>query len=332
MGYSQLSGDVGEASGVGILAFKYSKLPEMYRGLTAIFLSLTPLLCAAFQDPQIRVEVEAVNLLIAVTDKHGRFVTDLGRDRFEVKEDGVLQEITNFSHQTDLPLLIALVIDTSSSVRLKLDFEKRAATNFLYSLMRPQDRALLVEFDSGVSLRHDFTHRPGDIAREIRALRAGGGTALVDALYVVAREKMTESEARNTAVVLSDGRDLNSQRSVEEALRMSHRSGVVIYAIGTTRFGADRDEKGEELLESLAESTGGRVFFPYSSERLSQAFELIDEELRSQYSLTYMPKNKSKDGKFRRIEIKISKGKGLRVRHRTGYFAPSDTTGPLDSR
>ena len=295
----------------------------MYRSLTALFLSFTLLLCAAFQDPQIRVEVEAVNLLIAVTGKHDRFVTNLGKDRFEVREDGVLQQITNFSHQTDLPLLIALVIDTSSSVRLKLDFEKRAATDFLYSLMRPQDRALLLEFDSGVSLRHDFTHRPGDIAREIRALRAGGGTALVDALYAVAGEKMTESGSRNIALVLSDGRDLNSQRTVKEALQMSHRSGVVIYAIGTTRFGADQDTKGEELLEYLANSTGGRVFFPYSIERLGQAFELIDEELRSQYNLTYMSSNKSKDGKFRKIEVKISKGKGLRVRHRTGYFAPS---------
>ena len=282
------------------------------------------MLCSGFQNTQIRIGVEAVNILVAVTNKKGKFVTNLSRNQFEIREEGVIQEITNFDHETNLPLFIALIIDTSSSVRLKLDFEKQAATNFIYSLMRPVDRALLAEFDTGVSLRHDVTSRPGAIANEIKRLKAGGGTALIDALYVVSREKMTSSSRRNTAVILSDGRDLNSKKTVEEALRMVHQSGVVVYSIGTTRFGANGYIRGEEMLRTLSESTGGRVFLPYSAGKLSQAFELIDEELRSRYSLTYTPINKDKDGKFRKIEVRVSNGGKVNLRYRKGYFAPSE--------
>tara|TARA_B100000949_G_scaffold216275_1_gene213037 strand:- start:71 stop:961 length:891 start_codon:yes stop_codon:yes gene_type:complete len=296
----------------------------MNRQLLVFFLIACFLLCSGFQNTQIRIGVEAVNILVAVTNKKGKFVTNLSRNQFEIREEGVIQEITNFDHETNLPLFIALIIDTSSSVRLKLDFEKQAATNFIYSLMRPVDRALLAEFDTGVSLRHDVTSRPGAIANEIKRLKAGGGTALIDALYVVSREKMTSSSRRNTAVILSDGRDLNSKKTVEEALRMVHQSGVVVYSIGTTRFGANGYIRGEEMLRTLSESTGGRVFLPYSAGKLSQAFELIDEELRSRYSLTYTPINKDKDGKFRKIEVRVSNGGKVNLRYRKGYFAPSE--------
>ncbi|MDA2939106.1 VWA domain-containing protein, partial [Acidobacteria bacterium AH-259-A15] len=292
--------------------------------LRALFCCWTLLICSSFQDPQIRVEVEAVNVLATVTDNKGRFIIDLTENDFEVREDGVLQEITNFSQPSDLPLQIALLIDTSASVRLKLDFEKRAATNFLYSVMRPEDQALLVEFDTGISLLHDFTNRTSAIARAIKGLRAGGGTALLDALYVVSRDKMGGSAARKTVVIVSDGRDLNSRRTMKEAVEMAHRAGVIIYGIGTTRFGADQDRKGERMLEELTENTGGRVFFPYSAERLSDAFELINEELRTQYSITFVPTNKAKDSKFRKIQLKVLNRKKLNVRHRKGYFAPSE--------
>ncbi len=143
---------------------------------------------SSFQQSPIRVEVEAVNILVSVTDRKDRFVTNLGENRFHIYENGVRQRITNFKHETDLPLRIALLIDTSSSVRLKLEFEKEAATQFLRMVMRPPDRALLVEFDTGVSLRHDFTSRTAAISKEIRALEAGGGSALLVALYTVSRE------------------------------------------------------------------------------------------------------------------------------------------------
>ncbi len=295
----------------------------MRRGIPVLFCTLALLLLTAFQEPQIRVEVEAVNVLVTVTNKRGQLVTDLAKDRFEIREDGAVQEITNFSHQTDLPLRIALLIDTSSSVRVKLDFEKQAATKFIYSVMRLADRALLVEFDSGVSLVHDFTRRPGDIAKAIKKLRAGGGTALMDALYAVSRDKMTEGEARQTIVVVSDGRDIDSRRTMEETLEMVDRSGVTIYAVGTNRFAADRYDKGEKLLRDLVAHTGGRAFFPYSVERLEDTFESINDELRSQYNLTYVPGNRHTEGQFRKIKVRLLNDKGLIIRYRRGYFSPA---------
>ena len=276
----------------------------------------------ALQEPQIRVDVEAVNVFVSVTDKNGHFITDLGPEDFVVYEDGRVQEITNFSRETNMPLHMGLLVDTSSSVRLKLDFEKSAARNFLYSVMRPQDRALLVEFDRGVTLLQDFTSNPSALVRELETLRAGGGTSLLDAIYEVTRDKMTADDVRKLLVVLSDGRDLNSSYSEEEALEMTQHSDVAVYAIGTTRIGADEDHGGREMLEQLAEETGGRAFFPYSAHQLEEAFAQIDEELRSQYSLTYVPTNTARDGSYRRIKVNVRTPEGATVHHKQGYFAP----------
>ena len=280
---------------------------------------------AAFQESEIVIEVEAVNVLVTVVDKDGRFMTDLPRDRFRIFEDGDEQTITNFASETDLPLRIGLLIDTSSSVRMKLDFEKQAATNFVRSIMRRGDEALLVEFDQGVSLLHDFTPQPTAIVREIKKLRAGGGTALLDAIYTVSRDKMVNPGARKTLVILSDGQDLNSIRDFEETLDMAQGAGVAIYSIGTSRFGAEVNRRGEKMLEQLSDQTGGRAFFPYSAELLSDAFEQINEELRSQYSLTYVPTNRRRDGTYRKIRVDIKDGKKLKPRHRNGYFAPAQS-------
>ena len=269
-----------------------------------------------------RVEVDAVNILAAVHDnKTLKFVTDLTKEDFEIYEEGVLQTITNFTQQTDLPLTIALCVDTSSSVRLKLGFEKEAATDFLYSVMRPNDRAMLVEFDTGVTLIHDFTSNPNDLVREIKLLKAGGGTSLYDAVYLVAEQKMLSEPGRKTVIILSDGADLTSKHTFEEMLRMAYQAEVTVYAISTTRFGADIDHEGDNALRQLTESTGGRAFFPYSTDRLSSAFQEVDQELRSQYNLTYVPTNKVRDGAFREIKVKVNRD-GVRLRHRKGYFAP----------
>jgi Ca-activated chloride channel homolog len=274
------------------------------------------------QAPDIRVDVEAVNVLVTVMDKSNRFVTDLPRQRFRVSEDKVPQVIENFRHETDLPLQIAMLFDTSASIRLQLDFQKKAASNFLHAVMRPQDQALLVEFDTGVTLLHDFSDRPGPLAQQLQNLKAGGGTALLDALYRVAEEKMAEGTGRKVAVLISDGDDLASHRSFEEAMDMLHRAGVAVYAIGTNNFAASGSKKGEAMLTKLAESSGGRAFFPYSPDRLDDVFDLINEELRSQYSLAYVPTNRKHDGKFRKIRVQIEQGRGLTIRHRQGYYAP----------
>lgn len=286
------------------------------------WLTLAPLTQQSQQEP-IRIEVEAVNVLVSVTDSKGRFITDLPRERFQIFEDGKKQRITNFTHETELPLQIGLLIDTSASVRPKLEFEKTAATNFVRSVLRPQDQVLLVEFDSGVSLISDFTNRPTVITRQLQSLRAGGGTALLDAVYAVSRDKMTTPGVRKALVILSDGADLNSTRSLKEAVEMAQTSGVTLYGIGTSRFGASADHKGEEMLTDLAEGTGGRAFFPYGEATLSDSFQQIDQELRSRYSLAYIPANKARDGKFRKIRVKIEKGKSYSLRYRPGYYAQS---------
>ncbi len=279
-----------------------------------------------------RVEVDAVNVLAAIHDEDTReFVTDLTREDFEIYEDGVRQSITNFTQQTNLPLTIALCMDTSSSVRLKLAFEKDTAIDFLYAVMRPVDRALLVEFDTGVTLVHDFTSNPNDLVREIKLLRAGGGTSLYDAIYLVAEQKMLQEEGRKTVVVLSDGADLTSKRTFEEMLRMAYQAEITVYAISTTRFGADIDHEGDNALRQLTESTGGRAFFPFSTESLASAFQEVDRELRSQYNLTYVPTNKKRDSSFREIKVKVARD-GVRLRHRQGYFAPAVVSGAEESQ
>ena len=277
-------------------------------------------------DTDIRVDVEAVNLLVAVTDRMGRSVTTLTKDNFRVSEDGRKQTITNFEIESDLPLSIALLIDTSASVRTKLDFEKRAATNFVFSVMRPQDRTMVAEFDTGVTLVTDFTSNPTEIAAQLKGLQAGGGTALLDAVYIVARDKLNVPARRNTAIVISDGADLDSKRSTGEALRLVQENNITVYAIGTNKIGASGDRRGERILEELAVKTGGQVFFPYSAEQLHHAFALIDEELRSLYNLTYVPTRKTRDGKFRKIKVKLVKAKNLVIRHRKGYYAPSESS------
>jgi len=298
----------------------------MHKPAACLALIVALFLLCAFQDMQVHVDVEAVNLFVTVTDSQGRFITDLTQERFIVYEDGVPQEISNFIQETDLPLRIGLLIDTSSSVRLKLGFEKEAAIKFIRSVMRKNDQALLVEFDEGVTLVHDFTSRSTAIVQAVKQLRAGGGTALWDAIYVVAREKMTDRLARKTLVVVSDGADLSSSRSLDDALEMVQASEVTIFSIGTSKFGATQNKKGENALKELSDETGGTAFFPYSTELLDESFDLINRELRSQYSVTYTPKNEARDGKFREIKVRLADSKGLKVRHKKGYWAPTDKT------
>lgn len=269
--------------------------------------------------------MEAVNVLVTVLDQEGRFVTDLQKEDFIVYEDGKVQEIEQFAQEADQPLRIGLMIDTSASVKLRLDFEKTAATNFMRSVMRYRDEAMLVEFDRGVTLLHDFTDRPTEIIREIENLEAGGGTALLDAIFQVSEEKMSEKRLRQTIIVISDGDDLHSERSLEETVNMAQLAETSIYAIGTNNLGASRSKDGIKILERLTEETGGRVFFPVSELDMEQAFDQIQKELRSQYSITYTPRNKTRDGKFRTLEVRVAKGKdrpqNLTIRHKKGYYA-----------
>ena len=297
------------------------------RKTAVILLSFVCLVFASgFQEEnRFRIAVDAVNILVTVLDQDGRFVTNLQREDFIVYEDGKVQEIEQFSQETDQPLRVGLLIDTSASVKMRLDFEKTAAINFMRSVMRYRDEAMLVEFDKGVTMLHDFTSRPTEIVREIEELRAGGGTALLDAIYQVSQEKMAEKRLRQTIVVLSDGDDLHSSRSLEEAVNMAQLAETSVYAIGTNKMGATTSKNGIKILNRLTEETGGRAFFPVSDLEMEDAFDKIEKELRSQYSITYTPRNKTRDGKFRELEVRVAKGRNrpqnLTIRHKKGYYA-----------
>ncbi len=297
------------------------------RILSLIGLLLVPGSVLGQRDEPIRVDVNAVNILVSVMDKNGRFVTDLPRGRFEVFDSGKKQEITNFEHESNLPLDIGLLIDTSASVRTQLEFEKQAARNFIFTVMRRQDRALLVEFDSGIQMISDFTSQPSRIARQLEALRAGGGTKLLDAVFAVSSQKMNRSETRKTIVLVSDGADVDSTYSSEQTIEMANRSRVIIYAIGTSRFSAGGNRKGEQILRDLTEKTGGRAFFPHSPDQLQSAFQMIDEELRSQYSITFVPQASTSRKRFRKLRVKLLKGKDYVLRYRNGYYPAGDQSG-----
>jgi Ca-activated chloride channel family protein len=277
------------------------------------------------QDPQTptgryEVTVDRVNLLVTASDNKGRFVTDLAEQEFQVFEDGKLQQITNFSKQTNLPLNLAFLLDTSSSVAVKLPFEKEAATNFIYSIMRDQDKALLAEFDSGVTLLQDFTSSPNEIVKKIAKLRAAGGTALYDAIYEVATKKMQSLPNRKVIVVLSDGADTNSRATLDDVIEAVRLAEVAVYGISTSDYGASGDHGGDKALKKLAEETGGKIFFPYSASQLEENFDVLNQELRSQYNIAYESANKKADSSFRSISVKTSRD-DVRLRHRRGYRA-----------
>jgi len=277
------------------------------------------------EESRFRIAVDAVNVLVTVLDQNGRFVTDLQKEDFIIYEDGKVQEIEQFSQETDQPLRIGLLMDTSSSVKMRLDFEKEAAINFMRSVMRHGDEAMLVEFDKGVSMIHDFTDRPTEIVRDIEKLRAGGGTALLDAVFQVSQEKMSEKKLRQTIIIVSDGDDLHSKHTLAEAVNMAQLAETSLYAIGSNLLDPARNKNGIKILNRLTEETGGRVFYPYSDIEMETAFDKIEKELRSQYSITYTPRNKTRDGKFRKLEVRVAKGKKrpgkLIIRNKKGYYA-----------
>lgn len=270
----------------------------------------------------IRREVNRVNVLVTATDKKGRFVTDLAKDDFKIFEDGRPQVITNFSKQTDLPLNIALLIDTSSSVAVKLPFEKDAATDFIHNVMRENDKALLVEFDTGVTLLQDLTSKPNEISRQIAKLRPGGGTSLYDAICLVASQKLKNLSGRKVIVLLSDGADIDSKATLAETLEKLRESDTTVYTISTSGYGVGGEIQGDKALRTLAEETGGQIYFPYSASQMTQHFSNINQELRSQYNIAYESQGKMLKSGFRSIKVRVNRD-NIQLRHRKGYVAPA---------
>jgi Ca-activated chloride channel homolog len=273
----------------------------------------------------ITVDVNLVNMLFTVADRKGKFVTNLKKEDFRVFEDDRLQVISQFSSETNLPLTIALLVDTSGSIRDKLRFEEEAAIEFFYStLQRGKDKALVISFDSGVELLQDFTDDPEKLADKIRKIRAGGGTSLYDAIYLAVNEKLAETDGRRIVILITDGDDNSSRVSLTETLEAAQRNLVTIYAISTNSaafFGSKDQERGDKTIKKFAEETGGKAFFPLKIQDLSSSFLDIHDELRSQYQIGYRPTNSKLDGTFRRVRIDVS-DKRYKPRSRAGYYMP----------
>jgi len=217
-----------------------------------------------------------------------------------------------------------LLVDASNSVRDRFKFEQDAAIEFLNSIIRPRyDKAFVVGFDATPEVTQDFTDSTEKLSNGVRSLRAGGGTAMYDALYFACRDKLMKQQqtgpVRRAIILLSDGEDNLSHVTREEAIEMATRADVIIYTISTNISGMKGN--GDKVLERIAEATGGRSFFPFQMREMSDAFLSIQEELRSQYAVSFKPANFVADGRFRAIEI-LPQERGLKVRTRKGYYAP----------
>src|SRR5213593_4387485 len=279
-------------------------------------------------DQTISVNVDLVNILFTVADRKGKFVTNLRKDDFRVFEDEKPQAVTNFSSETDLPLTIALLVDTSGSIRDKLRFEQEAAIEFFYStLRRGKDKALVISFDSGVDLLQDFTDDPEVLSEAVRKIRAGGGTSLYDAVYLAATEKLAGQKGRRVLILISDGDDNSSRLSLTETLEAAQKNEVTIYGISANSaayFGSKDQDRGDKTLKKFSEETGGKPFFPFKVQDLAISFQDISEELRSQYRIAYRSSNARADGTFRKVRVDVS-DKRFKAKTRNGYYAPRAT-------
>jgi VWFA-related protein len=273
----------------------------------------------------IRKRVDEVNVLFIATDRHGKFVRNLNQSDFSIFDDHKpVQSILNFRRETDLPIELGLLMDVSGSVEGRFGFEKEAATGFLQHIIRPgYDRAFVVGFNKESHLTQDFTDQVPLLAAGVQRLHNGGGTALYDAIYKACQEKLLREKSdhpiRKAIVILSDGEDNQSERTRAQAIEMAQRAEVIVYAISTDDSGLIL--RGDKVLEDLASATGGRAFFPYKMKDITRSFAAIEDELRSQYDVSYKPSDFDADGRYRSIEITALK-KDLQVRARRGYYAP----------
>ncbi len=273
----------------------------------------------------IRTRVNEVNVLFIATDKHGKFVRDLNQNDFTILDDHKPpQAIVNFHRETDLPMHLGLLVDVSGSVNNRFDFEQTAATSFLQRTIRTGfDQAFVLGFNGKTQLAQDFTDNVQLLSASVHKLHDGGGTALYDAVYHACKEKFLKDRpdhpVRKAIVVVSDGEDNQSEVSRAQAIEMAQRAEVIIYAISTDDSGLVM--RGDGVLEQLAEATGGRAFFPFKMKDITHSFAAIEDELRSQYVVSYKPADFDADGRYRSIQISSLK-KDLQVRARKGYFAP----------
>ena len=277
------------------------------------------------ETARILVDVTRVNMLFTVTDKKGRFITDLTKDDFEIIESKKIQPIQEFTAESDLPLRLAILVDTSNSIRDRFKFEQEAAVEFINSVVHPGvDKAMVVSFDSSAELVADLIDDTRKLNGAVTSLRPGGGTALYDAIFFACRDKLQQDQPkhkfRRAMVILTDGEDNESRYTRDQALEMAQKADVVIYAISTNITHSETD--GDKVLKYLTAETGGHAFFPFKVEDLEQSFENIANELRHQYNVFYRPEPLKTDGLYHTVELRVKGRKDLLVRARKGYYAP----------
>ena len=272
--------------------------------------------------------VDLVSLSVTVTDGSGRFVTDVDEAQFTVFEDGVKQDIS-FFNRSNLPLAVSLLVDTSASMEDKMATAQQAAAGFVRRL-RPEDESQIIDFDSKVTVAIPFTNDYDKVEQAIRATVAGGSTSLYNAVYIALKElRKTRARAaddlrRQAIVLLSDGEDTSSLVSFDEVLELAKRSETAVYAIGLRvrdPFGTRGYNEADYVLRQLTSQTGGRVFFPTSASELPVIYDQIFQELSSQYLLGYSSKNPKRDGRWRRIVVRVDRP-GTTARTKQGYYGP----------
>jgi Ca-activated chloride channel homolog len=279
-------------------------------------------------DVGFKATVNEVPVVFTVTDKHNHYVRDLGKKDFKVMDDGrPVVEIRSFRRETDLPLRVGLLIDSSASVRGRFKFEQEAAIEFMNQTIRPKyDQAFVLGFDSSLEVTQEFTGNSELLSKGIRSLRPGNSTRLYDALFYACRERLNAPETasvRRAIVLITDGEDNSSRSTREEAIEMALRANVIVYTISTNFPGYSESGKYDKILQRIADATGGRWFEPFQVTDVANAFAQIQADLRSQYALAYRPEDFKHDGRYRTIEI-MAEHKGLKVHSRHGYYAPTE--------
>jgi Ca-activated chloride channel homolog len=307
------------------------------RPAVVVVLALVPLLVAAQappprptpRPPTFEVGIEVINLNVSITDARNRYVTDLIEKNFAVFEDGVKQELMLFSHE-NLPISLVLMMDCSASMDEKLKAAQDAAVGFVKTLAA-KDLAQVVQFNDRRTVLQDFTADQTLLEQAIRRTEASGPTALHNALYVSLKEldkqKSGRELRRRAIVLLSDGEDTASLVSDDQVMELARKSEIAIYSISLRPSRSqDRNRlafsQAEHLLTTLSQETGGQVHFPNSLSELDSVYARVAEELRTQYTLGYVSSNKRRDGKWRRIVVRIPERDDLQIRHKIGYYAP----------
>ncbi len=295
---------------------------------------------AAQEQPTIKVEVNLVNILCTVHDKHGGLIGNLDKNDFTVFEDGKQQEIKYFTRETDQPLTLGLMVDVSKSQERLIDIERQAAYQFFEHVLRKKDMAFLISFGHEAELMQDSTGSPRLLEKALDDLHlsvpVGGpqpgpvptmdnnaGTILYDAVYLASTEKMRSEVGRKALVLITDGMDFGSHYKIDDAIEAAQKADTIIYSIyyvDRAAYGWGFGGVSDWALKRMSEETGGRVFHVDRKHTLNDIFQEIQDELRSQYAIAYTPTNPVKDGTFRKLDIRTT-NKDLKVQARKGYYA-----------